>query len=266
MGVLDEIRRIQQIKAAAGVMGPGASPTLEQTRQQIIDNYSRLGGLTQTAPEFQQVAGFHQQAPAQALMAQLQGRAAGTDVPFTPSVIATMVGQDVGAANRAMQNQNALVRQQMARSGMSGSGMELSALINARRAAAASARAARSRITSRAHLSNFQARERAQQQIQGYLQQQLQNQQFMAAQAANLQAQSVGGANQFLEQTRQVQQGGQNNQGRARGGFMVTPPGGFQKGRGGATPAQASFLQRVQQGTEPTMFSQGGQFQPGTLA
>ena len=193
--------------------------TLDDIRAQILADFGRLENLTQTAPEFQNVAGFYQQPAGSALMAQLAARASGQDAPFTPQVISSLIGQDVGAAARGVSNQSMLIRQQMANAGMSGSGLELSGLVNARRQASASARQARAQITSRAQLANYQARAQAQEQIQGYLQQQLQAQQFMATQKAQLARDAILGQNEFQARMREVSQAGlaqQQGQGQAQ--------------------------------------------------
>lgn len=193
---------LEQIRA---MQGSTPSASLKQILDQILGNYSELGDLTQNSAEFQTLGGMFDSPQFQEHFGNLQARASGADQPFNDQVVASMIGMETGANARSVQNQDAITRQAMANSGMGGSGLEASQMISARRSASAASRQARSQITSKAHLSNFQARERAQQEIQGYLQQQLQNQQFIAAQKAALQAQATMGQNEALMQMRDIQ-------------------------------------------------------------
>lgn len=160
--------------------------------------------------------GFYQQQPAQDLMGQIQGRAAGTDVPFTQPVVDSMMVDNARNAAGGFNRDREMIYQALSAAGLGGSGLGASAVMGASRRAAALAREGRRQITTNAQLQNFQARERAQQQAQSYLAQQQQAQaqqaqselgyrsQFREIQQEDPQTaqlrQQFSGANPFLKQ------------------------------------------------------------------
>ena len=95
----------------------------------------------------------------------LQGQMRGQDVPFTEMVQQGMIGQSQDANAAALAQENQLIRQRMANQGLSGGGGELSAMVQSQRQTSAAQRAASRDIRTRAELENFQARERARQEV-----------------------------------------------------------------------------------------------------
>lgn len=95
----------------------------------------------------------------------LQGQMRGQDVPFTELVQQGLIGRDSDANASALAQQQELIRQQMASAGLSGGGGQLAAQLSAQRAASAAQRSAARDIRTRAELENFQARERARQEV-----------------------------------------------------------------------------------------------------
>lgn len=130
----------------------------------------------------------------QQLLQQTQNRASGQDVPFTPEVINAIMAQNADGAAGQVASEQDFIRQRMANSGLGGSGLETSAMVNARRAAQKSIRAGRQDITSRAQLNNYQAKTQAQQEARSM---------FMEQQRANAVAQQ--GEIGFRAQSRESQ-------------------------------------------------------------
>jgi hypothetical protein len=112
---------------------------------------------------------YYERPDAAQLLAQFQGRASGEQQPFDRPTLDAMYSQNADASAGMFAGERDAIRQQFANAGLGGSGLETSALITSRRRAGAAARAGRRDITSRAALENYQARERAQQQVAQYL-------------------------------------------------------------------------------------------------
>lgn len=184
-----------------------AETSLEEQRQLIEARLAQLRSFMDNDPQAQALAGFFQGQAPQGLLGQLQARASGTSSPFGANTIASLIADSTGANARGVQRDSDLIRRSFANSGLSGSGLETSALVNARRQATAANTAARRQITSRAELANFQARERAQQQVQGFLQQQLQAQQALVNQRLQNEQFSAGQEINHRQQFRDVQGG-----------------------------------------------------------
>lgn len=140
---------------------PETTDQLEEYRRKLLERYETLRG-------------FYDSPGQQQFQQGLEARASGSDVPYTQNVINSQLSQnaDAGAAGHAS-NQNAIQRA-FANSGMSGSGLQASATLNSRRRTQAATRTGRNQIRSRADLENFQARERANQQLQSYVAQKYQ--------------------------------------------------------------------------------------------
>ena len=132
---------------------------LELARQQM---FQRLSDLEQ----------FYQGGDATNLMAQLQAQASGQNVPYTQNVLANMLADNSGASSAQFRGDQQTINRAFANSGMSGSGLQADAILNARQRSAAMTRAGRRDITTRAELANYQAQERGRMQIQSYLAQQ----------------------------------------------------------------------------------------------
>lgn len=146
---------------------------LAQEREKIFGLYGQAGS-------------FYDNPESQALMAQLQGRAAGTTSPFGADVTSGMYAANADASAGRVAGEQDMIRRAFSNAGMGGSGLQAQAMIQSRRKANAATRTGRREITSRAHLENFQARERAQQQVQNFLaqkQQSMQAAQFAEASA-----------------------------------------------------------------------------------
>jgi len=159
---------------------------LADQRQRILDLISQAGNVYQTDPLAQQQAGFFQAQPWQTLMSQISNRASGQDVPYTQSVINSLLGQQSDAIGQGFGQAQQQVNQGLSRRGLGGSGLGLSAMAGLRSQATAQQIAGRREITSRAQLNNFQARAQAQQQLQGAQGQQFQGQQqFLQGDVAN---------------------------------------------------------------------------------
>ena len=156
---------------AGGRSAQGQDPLEELRRQRelMLQRNQQQGQFFDTDPQAQALQGFFGEQPFQSLMSLLQGRAQGTDAPFTQDVINAQLGREQDAAAGQVSGQSDLIRRRFANTGLGGSGAELSALSNVRRRSGQSIRAASRDINSRASLSNFQARERAQGQLQSNL-------------------------------------------------------------------------------------------------
>lgn len=129
----------------------------------------------------EQLRTYYDRPDAAQLLQQLQGRASGQDAPFTQDVIGSLLAGNADASAGMARSEGDMLRQRYANAGLSGSGIETSAMVMSRRRASALARAGRREITSRAALENYQARERAQSQVMQYVQQRQ-----MAEQAAGM--------------------------------------------------------------------------------
>lgn len=150
---------------------------LLRRQQEIEAALGRMQGFFGTSQAAQDLQGFFNSPLAQGLQGQLQGRASGAQSPFSPDLIASLIAGSTDANARGVSRDSDMIRRQFANSGLAGSGLEISALVNARRQATSANTQARRDITSRAQLENFQAQERAQAQVQSFLQQRLQAQQ-----------------------------------------------------------------------------------------
>lgn len=115
---------------------------------------------------------FYDQNPlAQLLQGNITDRIEGRNQPFTPGVLGGMLSQNADSAAGGFNSQRDLIRQSMANQGLSGSGMETSAILSAMRQQGQNVRTGRRDITTRAQLENFGAAERASEQGRAYLQQ-----------------------------------------------------------------------------------------------
>lgn len=158
---------------------------------------------------------FYERPEAAQLLQQMQGRASGTDSPYTQGVVNSQLADNADGAAGQVRSEREGIARAFGNAGLSGSGLQMSANINSRRRASALARQGRNQITSRATLANFQARENAQQQVQSYLGQ---------INASKMQA---GQAEvDFRGQAREVTQEpvGAQQQQPAGGGFSPTNP------------------------------------------
>jgi hypothetical protein len=126
----------------------------------------------------------------QELQDLIMSRARGTVQPFTQPVIQGMFSQNADSAAGQYGSARDQILQQFSRSGLGGSGMELSAMLQAQSQAAGNARAGRRDISTRAAIENYGALERAQDQAARYLQEKAnyeqRGQQFQASQAQQL--------------------------------------------------------------------------------
>ena len=182
-----------------------AQPSLDDHRNMLFSRLQKLSNFYGWDPEAQQLA------------QQLQGRASGTDAPFGQGTVDRLVGQESSAASAGLGMEQDEIRQYFANAGLSGSGVEGSSLVNARRRASAATRAARRDITSRADLANFQARQDAQQQLQTYVaqrQQALQDAVFQESQYRS-QINATGDAQNVNQATSAGQQQAQQPQAQA---------------------------------------------------
>jgi hypothetical protein len=119
----------------------------------------------------QQLRQFYQNPESAQLLTQMQSQASGASAPFSPGVVNAQLADNADASAGQVRNEQDMMSRAFANAGMSGSGLEASAMVNSRRRAAAASRARPRPITTPPELANFQARERAQQQLQTYLQQ-----------------------------------------------------------------------------------------------
>lgn len=136
----------------------GTQAFVQQERQNALNLY-------------QQDRAFYDSPDAQALQRGFMDRAMGKVQPFTPSVVQNMYGQSAAGANGSFAAERDMIRQNMANSGLGGSGAETTQLLMAQRKASQQAMAGRRDITSRASLENYGALERAQQAAAAYLEQ-----------------------------------------------------------------------------------------------
>lgn len=132
---------------------------LAEQRRLIEEALRRMGGF------------YDNNADAQTLMQRTMGQVTGQDVPFTQTVLNNMLGQNADSANGQFQQQRRIIDRGFANAGLTGSGLQSSALADAAANAARAARAGRRDITTRAELENYNARITAQQMAQSFLQQ-----------------------------------------------------------------------------------------------
>lgn len=132
---------------------------LEEQRRLIEEAIGRVGGF------------YGQQQP-QDLLGMFMSQARGEAVPFTDQVRQGMLGQNADAGAGQFAGNRQLVQRAMANAGLTGSGLEASALMSAQRNAQQALRAGRREINTRAELENFAARERGQQAAMSFLAQQ----------------------------------------------------------------------------------------------
>lgn len=151
--------------AAVAAPAPATDPLMEEQRRLAFGRLDELRNFYNADPMALQ------------LQSSLQARMSGQDVPFSQAVRNALLAGNSDAGASQVAGDQAMIRQAMANAGLGGSGIETSAILNARRAASKVTRAERRNITSRAELENFNARTAAQQQAQNYL---LQKQQAMA--------------------------------------------------------------------------------------
>lgn len=191
-------------------------------RQKIEEAIQRMRGFYDTNAAAQGLANFYNTPESQTLFGQVQGRAAGQDSPFSANLISSLIADSTSANARGVSRDSDMIRRMMANSGLSGSGLETSALVNARRGATAQTTAARRDITSRAELANYQAKVAAQQEVNQMLQQRLAAQQELVAgqrnQANQADAQDINYRSQFREITPQP---GGTGQASSSGGSWV---------------------------------------------
>ena len=119
----------------------------------------------------------------------LTDRAQGGSVPFGPNVVNAMFADNADAQAAQVAGDAELINRAFANAGLSGSGLQTSAILNSRSRAAGRSRAGRRDITSRAELANFQAKERAQQQLVAFLAQKQAAEQAVAFREADLRSQ-----------------------------------------------------------------------------
>lgn len=161
-------------------MADAASPDLlEEQRRLLFEALQKAGGFYGSDPN------------AQNLMGQFMGmtQPGGANGPFTPNVVNAQLATNSDSNAAAFGAQRKLVQRAMANAGLTGSGLEASAIMSAQRQSQAATRTGRQAITSRADLENYQARERAQGMAMNFLQQQAQLQSNALGQEAGYRAQ-----------------------------------------------------------------------------
>ena len=151
-----------------GLVGGGVKSSLEKQREAMFAALDKQRGL-------------YQDPLAQQLEAALSGQLSGADSPFTADVVTGLGSQASDAAAAGFESDRDMILRAMANAGVSGSGAQASAMLNAKRRANAANRSARRDIRTRADLENYQARERARASLNSYL-----SQRASAMQAANL--------------------------------------------------------------------------------
>lgn len=141
----------------------GVSPTWQAQQAQQSQNDAKLEEQRRLAEQaLARQEGLYQQGPQVELRDRILNSMRGNDAPFTPDVVNGLIAQETDASASGLASQQDLIRQAMANSGMSGSGLQASAMANAQRAASKRSRGASRDIRTRAELENYQARERAQ--------------------------------------------------------------------------------------------------------
>ena len=155
--------------AGAAGAGPAGMDPLEAARQQAFDllNRQRL----QYAPGNDMGIGGY-----------LQAGMAGQDVPYTPSVIQSLLANSADSVAGQVAGQGDQVRGAMSRAGLTGSGLQASAMSDIYSQGGKETRSEARNITSNAELQNYMARERARQAGMQFLQQRAQNE-WLANQA-----------------------------------------------------------------------------------
>lgn len=167
----------------------------------------------------QQAQGLYNSPEASTLLAQLQGRASGEVVPFDNQVTSAMYAANADASAGRVAGEQDMIRQAFSNAGLGGSGLQAQAMVQSRRRANAATRTGRREITSRAQLENYQAKERAQQQVQNYLaQKNAQIQQAMFQEADYRAKQHATG-----DATNVAQATGGDTQGQAPGQTAAAP-------------------------------------------
>ena len=147
-----------------GLLGgaPAAGGGGGWTDQAELDRQRMERERERTFAELAYERDFYRSDPtAQQTRASIMSQMAGHDVPFTQAVQDGLIGRETDAEAMQLAREQELIRQQMANSGIGGSGLQASALINAQREASRRSRAASREIRTMAELENFQARERA---------------------------------------------------------------------------------------------------------
>lgn len=109
------------------------------------------------------------------LAAMLNARASGADAPFGPGAASAWAAPQQDANASGLAAQQGQIRSQFARSGLSGSGLEASALLEAKRRAGRAARSIGNAASLQAGLANFEARERAARDAQALIAQRASN-------------------------------------------------------------------------------------------
>lgn len=117
-----------------------------------------------------QLAAFYEKPEAAQLMQQFQSRANGQDSPYGPDVVNSQLADNSDASAGQVRNERGMIDRAFGNAGLAGSGLQASAHMNSQRRASALARQGRRDITSRASLANYQAKERASQDVLNYLQ------------------------------------------------------------------------------------------------
>ena len=229
---------------AGGVPGFGqggnAEALLAEQRQLAFDRIASMGDTYENDPL------------AQAIQQGFMGTLGGDSLPFTDEVTNSLLS-DVSDSNaEALAAQQDQIRSAMANAGLGGSGMALSAGLNARRAAQSAIRKGRREVKSRASLENFAAQERARQAASNYMAQKAAQRRAQAQMEVDLRKRfevtGDAGLNQFAGVLGQAL-----NQGQASGGPQSSRTAtGTNSARGGVNSGNAMGLSLVGFGQQPT--------------
>lgn len=120
----------------------------------------------------QRQGGFYDSPNSQGVMDAIMRQVKGEDQPFTGQVVTNMLADNADASAGGFRNNRDMIARAMANAGLTGSGLEQSALMSAQMQQGRMARQGRREINTRAQLENFQARERAQTAAMNFLAQQ----------------------------------------------------------------------------------------------
>lgn len=116
--------------------------------------------------------GFYDSADSQGLMQSIMGMVGGQDQPFTNEVRQNMLADNADASAGGYNSNRDMIQRAMSNAGLTGSGLEASALLSAQTQQGRMARQGRREVNTRAQLENYSARERAQTTAMNYLAQQ----------------------------------------------------------------------------------------------
>lgn len=145
---------------------------LDAQRKRLFDLLSNLRG-------------FYDRPEGKELLDLFMSRSRGESQPFGPDVVNTQLAQNAGAGGADFGTQREAILRSFAQRGLSGGGLELSALLGQQNRVAADVRRGRREITSRAQLENFAAQERAQAAASQFLAQQAAQQTQVGLQEAD---------------------------------------------------------------------------------